>query len=519
MTSPVSLERPIMLCLLLLPTVAVLLSYVRFLHTKDSNKPALSVVRFWVYTALRFLSAVAVVLALAGLSAGESVTQSPKKGVAAAFVLDVSHGMESPFFEDMTCLDAAKALASSLLALLEQSAQQSIEQSIEHSEQSTEQTDAALIACRSTGAALLSPYTCDFEWLCDSILMLTAEGEPLGDAALDQGIRAALTSLPKASSCKPFVLLFTANVQPTEDVRCQLEAAGNAGFATAVILLPADQEEDTDAAKEAWQGAQLVLWAADEGAGGKLVRFLDIGGSGDPLRVASKTQKRSLVHQAALAAAWLFALSVAAESVKVSAAKGAAAFLLCFALSFVSCSGQPANGTARGVADEWLIVRGRSFWQAGQWHQAIACFLETAENAQKRGDGITYSYAQAALGTSYLMLESDQAAFESYQEAWVEATGEVRFLILYNEGVAYYKRGQMSAAADCFKGALLLDERSLEAKINLELCLEEAAKREQQDAQKGAWVSGGEGEFGQLLYSIVRDEERRQCKAGTQKEH
>ena len=95
----------------------------------------------------------------------------------------------------------------------------------------------------------------------------------------------------------------------------------------------------------------------------------------------------------------------------------------------------------------------------------------------------------------------------------------MRFLILYNEGVACYRRGEPSVALEYFKQALILNSHSVDAKVNLELSLKAASQQSEQDTQKAAWVSGGEGEFAQLLYSIVQQQEDARWKDGAQQEH
>lgn len=507
-----------MLCLLVLPAVLLALSWRGTVRTKGEMS-ALAVVRFWVCGMLRFLSAAAVGIALAGLCAGDEVIGLPKKGVAVAFVFDVSHSMESSFDDmndDMSRLDAAKLLATSLLQSLEQS---------------PEATEAALIVCRGDGVALASPFTCDLEWVSDSISHLNAESTDASDVILAGGVKTAARSLPQASSAKLFVLLFTDKVQAQSDLKRQLDDAGRDGISTAAILLFDTESTAAKLKQTAWGEGVLALLAGDEGVGEQLTGFLELGGTDEPLRSAYKSQKRTFGSLLAIVAAWLFALSVFIDHLVVGNLRVQAALLLSCTLLVSGCSGKANNQAVRTFAAEWRIVQGRSFWQAGDHQMAAACFLEAAEtvrqdgwhkdqhSAKQKGDEAVYSCALAGLGTSYLMLGQVDAAFEKYKEAWSGASDEVRFLILYNAGVALHDRGKLKAASDCFKKAVLLDSDSTSAKVNLELCLEETEKRERQDVQNAAWTGGDEGEFAQLLYSIVRGEEEGQWEAAIQDEH
>ena len=503
-----------MLCLLVLPAVLLALSWREAVRTKGETS-ALALVRFWVCGMLRFLSVAAVGLALAGLCAGDEVIGLPKKGVAVAFVFDVSHSMESSFddistgiSEDMSRLEAAKLLATSLLQCLEQS---------------PEATEAALIVCRTDGVVLASPFTCDLEWVSDSISHLKAESTDTSETNLAGGVKMAASSLPQASCGKPFVLLFTDSDVVQGDLQKQLDEAQREGISTAAILL---FDTDSTAAKlkqATWAEGTLALPAGDEGVWEQLTGFLELGGTGEPLRAAYKSQKRTLAPQLAIVAAWLFALSVFMDHLMVGNLRVQAAGLLLCTLLVSGCSLKASNQAARAFEAECKIAQGRSFWQAGDHQMAAACFLEAAQSirqtARHKGDEAVYSCALAGLGTSYLMLGQVEAALEKYKEAWSGASDEVRFLILYNSGVALHDRGELTAAADCFKKAVLLNSDSTSAKVNLELCLEEAAKRERQGVQNAAWIQGDEGEFAQLLYSIVREAEEGQWEAAIQDEH
>lgn len=507
--SPVSFEHPALLCLVVLPALTLLLSWRGFQHTIDAESASVAtVLRFWLSALLRFLSAAAVVLALAGLAIGERVSISPKKDVAVAIIFDMHKSEQELFFEDMTKLDAAKVLTTSLLERLECSGEEVL---------------VSLVVCHSDKATLLSPYTCDFGWLRSCIAHLEIESEVTGEAALTAGLEVAINSLPESSPAKPFVLLFCDEDAVAEEEVRALNKAKDAGAAVAALLFPPAYLLDPTAGSannvDAWQGTSLVVSLPDEGAGEQLVSFLGIGGEKRSLRVAVKTKKRTLTHQLVIAAAWLFALSVFIGQLVPKGQKALLPVLLCALSLFAGCSGHEAKAPLGSLADEWKIARGRAFWKAGDWQRAISYFLDAAESSKIRGDDDACSLAQAALGTSYLMIGKDDAAFEKYQEAWEGSSREVRFLILYNEGIAYYRRGEPSVASEHFKQALILKSNSLDAKVNLELSLKAASGQGLQDARKAAWVSGDEGEFRELLYSIVQQEEEAQWEAAKEEEH
>lgn len=496
------IERPALLCLLVLPALLLLLSWRRFSRTKGAGDTfAAGAVRFWICGTLRFFSAAMLVLALAGASLGGRVSVSSKKGLTVVFVFDVSKSMDSPFFDQLTRLDAAKLLATSLLSTLEQS---------------PDSAEVALVVCHSEEATLLSPVTCDFDWLRDNILHLEIGSDDVNEASVVQGLKTAISSLPSTSSAKPYVLLFCDERGAGEGLRWQLDAAEAAGFATAVILFSPTEDTARSTEDVVQQGASLVVSAQDEGVGGQLVSFLDIEGSNEPFRAVYKAENCTLSAKLALAAAWLFALSVFIGQLAFKGQKVQAVLLLSCTLIFAGCSGQSISNAAWAVVDELKIAQGRSFWQTGDWQKAAACFLDAAEGSKKRGDEGSYSCAKAALATSYLMLGKEDVALGIYEEVWSEAPNEVRFLILYNTGVVFYKQGRADAAADRFKRALLLDSHSIDAKVNLELSLEQASKRAEQDAQKAAWISGDEGEFRKLLYSIAKEEEESRWKVATE---
>ena len=181
-------------------------------------------------------------------------------------------------------------------------------------------------------------------------------------------------------------------------------------------------------------------------------------------------------------------------------------------LLFTSCSPKFNDGK--------LLFEGKLDWNRKDYQGATACFLEASDAASKRGDITTKEYALCNLATTYLMQDENDIALKRFAEI-LENTGEdtsplVKFTALYNSGIISHRQGNYRTAADFFKAALLIDNSSIEAKINLELSLQETASQNH-NSEESEITPASEHDYDQSLenaiYSIIKEEEQNQWKS------
>ena len=163
----------------------------------------------------------------------------------------------------------------------------------------------------------------------------------------------------------------------------------------------------------------------------------------------------------------------------------------------------------------WLrIFEGKLDWSKQDYQNAVGDFLETASNAEARGDSLVEQYAVFGLGSTYLMQGETDAALKRFSQVYENSPDKIKFAILYNSGIIAHRNGDYKAATDFFKKAILIDSTSINAKINLELSLRENSEHSRDAAQELVPLSENKEEqnIQNALYSIIREDERQQWK-------
>ena len=112
-------------------------------------------------------------------------------------------------------------------------------------------------------------------------------------------------------------------------------------------------------------------------------------------------------------------------------------------------------------------------YSRGMYSEAIPPYLKALNNAE------TEPYAEYGLGTVYFAMGEEKAALDRFSRARQtleilpeSANRELRYRIHYNTGVVLFSGQDFSAAADSFRDALRVDGGKIDAKRNLELCIQ-----------------------------------------------
>jgi tetratricopeptide (TPR) repeat protein len=113
------------------------------------------------------------------------------------------------------------------------------------------------------------------------------------------------------------------------------------------------------------------------------------------------------------------------------------------------------------------LIEGNFFASRGMNVEAISAFLDAGEREE------TAPYAEFALATTYLAMNELDSALNRFESARnlrksIEKD-EFNYRLYYNSGVVYFNMENFLEAADCFKRALAIDPRRIDAKRNLEL--------------------------------------------------
>ncbi len=118
------------------------------------------------------------------------------------------------------------------------------------------------------------------------------------------------------------------------------------------------------------------------------------------------------------------------------------------------------------------ILKGTFAFAKKQYSQAVAYFNSASETARQKENEQTMQYALYDLGTAYSLLGEDDAAMEKYSQIDQNAPDSIRYGAYYNAGIIAHKNEDYDHAIEYFKKALEVDSTRLDAKINLELSIQ-----------------------------------------------
>lgn len=118
------------------------------------------------------------------------------------------------------------------------------------------------------------------------------------------------------------------------------------------------------------------------------------------------------------------------------------------------------------------ILKGTFAFAKRQYSQAVAYFNSASEKARQKENEQTMQYALYDLGTAYSLLGEDDAAMEKYSQIAQNAPDSIRYGAYYNAGIIAHKNEDYDHAIEYFKKALEVDSTRLDAKINLELSIQ-----------------------------------------------
>src|SRR5574344_74382 len=538
----ITFERPYAFygLLVLVPVLLfVILKYRRLVHSLSNsgrihnNAEFLHRVtrRFVLRTVCRILSFVMIVFAYAGISWGTNLVPVQKSGDAVAFVFDISYSMEAHDAPgEMTRLDAAANYAEELLSHMDD-------------------MSVSVVLAKGNGTVAV-PLTEDMEAV-RSVLdnlsphLMTAEGTSLGS-----GIEAAINSFPPQSAQASHIWVFTDGDETDNMLTSSLTDAIRYGIPVTLIGFGSERETEVltgdgktsvktalraDAMKKAaalvgkrnLKGKQprilvtpvTYIDASEVGSAYQLLRslqsdipvFRNTSDTSDRATVVYEIQNVKREQLFILLAILFFCASyLFGEFTMVRRRKNkfaAATILFCIStMLFTGCSGRFDDGTK--------ILQGKLEWNRKNYQQAVADFLQAAENAHARGDKEYESYAIYGLASTYLMQDESEAALERFDQIAPNASNSVRFAVLYNSGIIAHRNGDFHKAASYFKDALRVDSSNVNAKINLELSLQQDSVQSRSHEQQLTPVSENteEQSLENAVYSVIRENDENQWK-------
>lgn len=531
-----SIERPQALyaLLLLIPAVAyVVVRYVNLIKTFTEHKDSMKYIgnisslnkRFIFRTVFRVLSAISLVLAVAKISWGTNTVAVQKSGRAVSMVFDISYSMEAnDCYNGKSRLSEAQAFANRLLDKMPN-------------------TSVSVVLVKG-GATVAIPLTEDLESVRIllsnlSPKLMTAQGSSLGT-----GITAAINSFPTQSSETSIIWLFTDGEETDDGLTQALVSANKYGIPVGIIgfgntfreseiysgdgvtkvhtaLREQKINECIDAALKKNNASRLnsrlpsisYVNYSETGSAYKLLKMLNIDVTKPGIQPSETTNiafEVQLVNRQGIfiiLTIIFFVISYVASELDINTRKlrsiKTGAVLLCCSMLFTGCNERMSDGKK--------ILEGSLEWNRKNYQNAVADFLEAYTSANIRGDEEICDYAIYGLASTYLMQNESQAAMDRYAEISDNASKAVQFSVLYNSGIIAHRNGDYVTAAEYFKKALLVDSTNTNAKINLELSLQEESVHTSSQEQTMNPVSGnGDSGYENSIYSVIREIEQQQ---------
>lgn len=173
---------------------------------------------------------------------------------------------------------------------------------------------------------------------------------------------------------------------------------------------------------------------------------------------------------------------------------------------FTSCSSDTAK-----------ILKGAYAFNQQQYSHAISLFMEVNEDAVESNNVESENFALYDLGTTYAMLEEDEAALQKYAGISENAPLRVRYSAFYNAGVIAHKNGKYDDAMSYFRKALEIDNTSIEAKINLELSIAQAEVDVQHNKSDASTPAQEEKESNpgleEAIFQRIKENDQKQWKS------
>ena len=475
--------------------------------------------------AFRAFSWICLSLAFAGISWGSQAVPVPKTGEAVSLVFDISYSMlakDAPGGTTRIC--AATAYANELLERMEG-------------------TSVSVVLAKGDGI-LAVPLTEDSASIKPLLNTLSPKLMSAVGTSIGKGIEEAIRSFPSQSSREASIWVFTDGEETDSRLSASLAEALKYGISVIIIGFGSEREsevyagDETTIIKTALRAAKIrdTIKTVQAKKGGikraKGVKtasldFVDASELGSALKILSSisalSQKNDRQHVSyevqpiqreglftALAIMFFLLSFIIGEADfsmfrKKRALKASAAVLLCVSLS--SCSA--------AFEESKSILEGTWNYHQKKYRQATADFLRAAESAEASQNDFLREYALYNLASTYLIQNEAEAASSKFVLVAPDASPSVRFSALYNLGIISHRKGDYTAAADYFKQSLLIDSTNINAKINLELSLQQ---REESQARNGEQqllpVAQNESAstVEDAVFSVIQENDKKQWK-------
>ena len=473
----------------------------------------------YVRSILFMLAWFCIIVAFSGPYWGKEIIPIQKNGSAVSFVFDISWSMtaEDVLQEDssyISRLDASKKYAKSLLL----------------PNMTDDMVTVSVVLAKGDGYVAV-PSTEDHEAVFSVINalspnLMTSKGSNIG-----AGIETAISTFPTSQARQGTIIVFTDGEETIISLEKALENAINHGIGVYIVGF------GNPKGSQLQLGENKITTFLEEGKIQKMISNLKNKTSlyNIPLYYSKfddnnyellkilypkdfnlqesyqngyEVKKVPRHNLFILIAIILFVLGMFISYRKISLSKIASVsgFLLIL-MMFSSCS--------YNVKESFDLLHGNFYWHQKKYQHAQMKYLQILNSSEESDNQELKQYATFALGSSYVMQNEEEAAFQRLESVAPNAPDEIRFASAYNIGVLSYSVGNYEKSIQSFRNALMINPQSIEAKINLELALRQGSKTVQNNKSqvKTASENKEHSVLKDAVFSIIRENEQKQWKS------
>ncbi len=174
-----------------------------------------------------------------------------------------------------------------------------------------------------------------------------------------------------------------------------------------------------------------------------------------------------------------------------------------------------------GCSQTTDIFKGTVAFHQKKYRHSVSCFMKASEEAAANENRINQSFALYDLGTAYIMLGEDSAALEQFKNISSDAPVNVRYSAFYNAGVLAWRNSDFDEAKEFFKKALEIDSSKIDAKINLELSMQQIQAKGHQNQSNQIQASQEEKSPQNLektVFEHIKENDQKQWKNSESKD-
>lgn len=473
----------------------------------------------YVRSILFMLAWFCIIVAFSGPYWGKEIIPIQKNGSAVSFVFDISWSMtaEDVLQEDssyISRLEASKKYAKSLLL----------------PNKTDDMVTVSVVLAKGDGYVAV-PSTEDHEAVFSVINalspnLMTSKGSNIG-----AGIETAISTFPTSQARQGTIIVFTDGEETIISLEKALENAINHGIGVYIVGF------GNPKGSQLQLGENKITTFLEEGKIQKMISNLKNKTSlyNIPLYYSKfddnnyellkilypkdfnlqesyqngyEVKKVPRHNLFILIAIILFVLGMFISYRKISLSKIASVsgFLLIL-MMFSSCS--------YNIKESFDLLHGNFYWHQKKYQHAQMKYLQILNSSEESDNQELKQYATFALGSSYVMQNEEEAAFQRLESVAPNAPDEIRFASAYNIGVLSYSVGNYEKSIQSFRNALMINPQSIEAKINLELALRQGSKTVQNNKSqvKTASENKEHSVLKDAVFSIIRENEQKQWKS------